>query len=388
MPFRNRVRLPISIKRPQFPTEREVFRLADGSSKTIRAIIRKTYLGDTDYLSEQVHQRLNIALNHDEVNIEGDKYLGGITLESEYEIGWSDFLNGDYPLAKAAFTVQITPFDATNANCQSCEEANQLSLVDDTIPGTITESEVATYNVAANDNICCYPAVFSLITFDTTYIASATIDTDGLLTVTAQASMPSSPLREFLTYRVTCPNGAYDEATVSSVFTGSEPAVCGEVTAIISVVDGLEVEISFTEPSPEGQSYTWELFEIEDLGTPVDTGSTTVSPFTITGLTEAQEYRIIITTQCYGSGSSDGVSEDFTVPADTGETCGRYSGWWYGPNGLPSEWNVFTYTNCAGNEQNDIIFHGQTKTFCALQTSPGNPYTVTGLAGYSYVELC
>lgn len=226
MPFRNRIRLPLKLSKAQFPSEREVFRLADGSSKTIKAIVKKTYQGSTDYISESWHQKTIIALSHDTVTIEGDKYFGGVTLESDYEVGWQDFL--DFPVAPASFTVQVTPFDATNANCQSCEEANQLSLVDDTIPGAITESEVATYNVAANDNICCYPAEFSLITFDTTYISSATIDEDGLLTVTAQASMPSSSLREFLTYRVTCPNGAYDEAIVSSVFTGSEPAVCGD----------------------------------------------------------------------------------------------------------------------------------------------------------------
>lgn len=388
MPFKNRVRLPISIKRPQFPTDREVFRLADGSSKTIKSIVRKTYLGDTDYLPESWHQRLVIAMNHDEVNIEGEKYMGGITLDSDYQIEWPDFLNGGYPLGKANFTVQTTPFDATNANCQSCEEANQLDLQDDTIPGDLEEDTEYTYNIADNDNICCYPAVFSLIIFDTTYIASASINESGLLTIQTQASFPLSSVREFLTYRVSCPNGAYDEAIVSAAFAGSEPAVCGEISALEITVDGLTAEVTFTEPSPEAQSYSWELFETSDLITPVDSGSVSNSPISLTGLSPATEYRIEVVAHCYGGSESEPVFEEFTVAAEEGETCGRYSGWWYGPNGLPSEYTIFNYTNCAGNSQNDIIFHGQTKTFCALQTTPGNPVHIVGLAGYSYVSLC
>ena len=384
--MKQRIRLPIEVKRPQFPTEREVFRLANGVSRTIKAVIRKTYAGETDYMPEKWHERLVIALNHDEVTIEGDKYLGGITLDSEYNITWPEFF--DYPTAKADFIIQTTPFDATNANCQSCEEANQLTLVDDTIPGTITEGEVLTYNIADNDNICCYPAVFSLITYDSTYIASATIDENGLLSLTAAASFPTSSLREFLTYRVSCPNGAYDEAIVSSVFSGSLPAVCGEVSAVSVEVTGQDAEVTFTEPSPEAQSYSWEVRDVLNIGVVVDSGSVSYSPINITGLPTGVEYRVFITSVCYGGGESETVIEDFTVAEESGESCGRFSGWWYGPNGLPSEYTIFNYINCAGNSQNDIIFHGQTKTFCALQTSPGNPQHVVGLAGYSYVELC
>jgi len=263
-----------------------------------------------------------------------------------------------------------------------------LTLEDDEIYVTLNESDSHQINVATNDNICCYPAVFSLITFDSTYIASATINAVGLLTVTTQATMPDSGLRSFLTYMVTCPNGAYDEASVYAVFNGSEPAVCSPVTAVVGTVDGTDVDVTFTEPVINAQSYTWELFEIEDLATPVQTGSTTFSPFTITGLSVSQEYRIVITSQCYGGGTSDVATDDFTVPAETGNTCGRYSVQWFGPNGLPSEFNIFTYTNCAGNSQNDIIFHGQTKTICALQTSPGNIVSLTGVATVTYVALC
>ncbi len=386
MPFKNRVRLPFKITRPQFPTEREVFRLADGSSRTIKAIVRKTYQGETDYLPESYHQRLVIALNHDDVVIEGDKYLGGVALDGDYQIEWPDFL--DYPIGKAAFTVQTTPFDATNANCQSCEEANQLDLANDTIPGELEEDTEYTHNIAANDNICCYPAVFSLITYDTTYIASATIDETGLLTITTQASFPLSSVREFLTYRVTCPNGAYDEAIVSAAFDGSEPAVCGEISDLVVTVDGLTADVAFDEPTPQAESYYWELFLSTDLITPIDTGTVANSPISLTGLNESTEYRITLVSVCYGGATSEPVFENFASGSDEGETCGRYSVQYLSPGGQPSDFTIFNYTNCAGNSQNDIIFHGQTKTICALQTTPGNIVQLTGVTSYSYVELC
>jgi hypothetical protein len=386
MPFKNRIRLPLEVKRPQFPTERTVFRLANGESKVKKAIVKKTYQGETDYMPERWHERAVIALNHDDVTIEGDKYLGGVALDSEYSIEWPEFF--DYPTAKASFTAQVTPFNATNANCQTCEAASQLTLVDDIIPGAITEGEVVNFNIATNDNICCYPAVFSLITFDSTYIDSATIDADGLLTIIAGPSFPTSPIRSFLTYRVSCPDGSYDEAEVSSVFTGSLPEVCGEITNLaVNVVDG-DAFVTFDEPTPNAEQYSWTVRDVLNLGVDVQTGIVTGGSFTIEDLPTGVEYRVMIRSHCYGAGVSGLVTKDFVIPEESGDSCGRYLGWWNGPNGLPNEFTDFNYTNCAGNSQNDIIFHGQQKTFCTLQSSPGNPYSIVGLSGYSYVELC
>src|SRR6187549_2999416 len=130
MPYRNRIRLPIMFCKPQFPMERNTFRLADGSSKVLSVVIRNTYEGKTDQLPEDWHRKLVIALAHDEVSIENERLLSNVTLNGDYGIDWQDFLQ--YPIAQANFQVQVTPFNATNSNCQTCEEMSQVVCVDDT----------------------------------------------------------------------------------------------------------------------------------------------------------------------------------------------------------------------------------------------------------------
>ena len=58
MTFKNRIRLPFYLSRPQFPDEKNIFRLANGVAKVQSIVIRKVYEGETDYLTEDQHQRL------------------------------------------------------------------------------------------------------------------------------------------------------------------------------------------------------------------------------------------------------------------------------------------------------------------------------------------
>lgn len=75
MPYKNRIRLPIMFTKPQFPTERNVFRLADGSSKVLSVIIRNTFEGSTDQLPEDWHRKLVVAMSHDEITIENERLM-------------------------------------------------------------------------------------------------------------------------------------------------------------------------------------------------------------------------------------------------------------------------------------------------------------------------
>jgi hypothetical protein len=184
MAFKNRIRLPLYAKQPQFPAEATRFRLADGTTKTLSVFIRKIYQIETDYLTEQQHQRLVIALNHDDVKIEGERYIGGVAIDGDYRIDWVDFL--DYPVAKGSVQVTVTPFDFTNSNCQTCEQASQLSLVDDDA-GEVEEGTPKDVDVFANDNICCYPVTAEITWFDTGYFTSVTINADtGIVTLTTK----------------------------------------------------------------------------------------------------------------------------------------------------------------------------------------------------------
>src|SRR5688572_11990655 len=115
MAFKNRVRLPIKLHKPQFPEETEEYRKANGVTVVLSVVIRKVYEGQTDSLPEKLHERLKIALRHDSVIIEGDKYVGAITQEGSYDIEWIDFLSK--PIAQAKFKANVTPFNASNSNC-------------------------------------------------------------------------------------------------------------------------------------------------------------------------------------------------------------------------------------------------------------------------------
>src|SRR5687768_3265995 len=93
MAFRNRVRLPIKLHKPQFVEESDKYRKANGASVVLSVVIRKIYEGQTDSLPEKLHERLKIALRHDTVIIEGDKYAGAIVQDGSYDIEWIDFLS-------------------------------------------------------------------------------------------------------------------------------------------------------------------------------------------------------------------------------------------------------------------------------------------------------
>lgn len=77
MAFRNRFRLPLELRSPQFIDDQEKFIKANGEIVTLSAIVRKQYDVRTDYMPEKWHERLKIALAHDSVNIEDTRYFGG-----------------------------------------------------------------------------------------------------------------------------------------------------------------------------------------------------------------------------------------------------------------------------------------------------------------------
>lgn len=256
MAFKNRIRLPITVGQPQFPIERNVFRKADGTRKTLSVVVSKTVQGVTDYLPEDWHQKLAIALSHDTVNIEDPRRLIGVSLDSDYSIEWSDFKG--YPVAQGNFTAQVTPFSATNSNCQTCEEISQIATNDDIIEEDWNEGE--SHNIAtvlSNDAICCFPAVVSLRSFNSLYFASVVLNPDGTATATLNANTPTGENVLVFTYRVTCPDGSYDEASVyvGSV-TGTEPE-CEAPTAVTGDVF-TSTSYAWTWTGSAAQ-YGWEI---------------------------------------------------------------------------------------------------------------------------------
>lgn len=391
--FKNRIRLPLYIKEPQFPTEANRFRLSNGASKTLSVTIRKTFSLITDYIGELAHQRLVVALNHDEVSIEGDKYVGGVTVDGDYDIQWPDFL--DYPLGQANVKIQVTPFDMTNDNCATCEEASQLSLVDDEA-GEINEGEAVNVNAYDNDTICCFPITAEITWFDTGYLDSVTIvAATGVITLTAKDPAFTVGNIKMATYRVTCPDGSYDEADVYASISGSEPECeqpAGfEVPVISAPPSPFSVDIEWATPAAGADGYDWELYEV---GNPVliDSGTNPDNTITITAPQPATEYIFYVRKVCTRSGSvySAWGSVSFTTPANDVETCGLFG---VSCDDHTVEPNVYYYSfmDCNGNIQTLAISNLEYKENCMLMSDPGIPVYFQGHSDYityEYLSLC
>lgn len=379
MGFTNRIRLPLQLHSPQFPEERQVFRKANGQSKTLSVVVRKTYECETDYMPEKWHQRLKIALAHDNITIEGERYLGGIVQEGDYNIDWIDSPLR-YPTAKAGVKVQVTPFDATNANCQTCDDMSQVVTRDDQATGLygadLQEDADYTINAADNDSICCYPAVFSLISFNSDYLTAASINpATGVISIHTGTGLTSATGIILATYRATCPDGGYDEADVIANINGSISGCLAPTDVNFTGVLPTKATANWTETDP-GADYYWELYEgAGPIGSPVQTGSTTGNNLLIIGLTELTDYYFQIRTVCYGS-NSNFVSGTFSTPSSE-TSCGSYSLTNTAPLGNPS---IFYngYVDCAGIKQVVPIPRGATRFICALENSPGDPYEIDG----------
>jgi hypothetical protein len=390
--FHNRIRLPLYLKTPQFPTEANRFRLSDGTSKTLSVVIRKTWALQTDYMGELTHQKLVIALNHDNVSIEGDKYAGGATVDGDYEISWPDFL--DYPLGQAEVKIQVTPFDATNSNCQTCEEANQLSLVDDDI-GEIAEGDFATVNAYTNDTICCFPVTAEITWYDPAYIAAASInEITGVVTLTAINPAPSVGSIKLATYRVTCPGGGYDEADIYGSIAGTEPA-CEPPTFGAEPLTFSDPPAPFTiltgewiPPGTPPASYEWILTL---AGSEVAHGNNTAPEIfgTVTGLLGNTEYVLSVRSVCSEGVYSSYATYTFTTPAGTTEGCGQFAI-------TADDGTVFTeqydysYMDCEGVIRNKIIRNLDSINLCLLMDETNTPiyFETTGPVTYSYTQPC
>jgi len=366
MSFSNRIRLPFKLHKPQFLEDANRYRKANGVTVTLSVVVRKVYEGLTDSIPEKLHERLKIALVHDSVQVEGDKYVGVITQEGDYQIEWQDFLS--HPLAQGKFKAEVSPFNATNSNCGTCQEMIQVVANDDDA-GTLNENTDYTIDVLANDEICCNPITISLVTFDSNYLASAVINANNEIVVHTQTTMPALTHAKILTYRAQCANGQFDEADVYADLNGTIPA-CQMVTGLnITNLDTTSVTVNWT-PAAGATSYIWQLRTLPDN---TIVGGATISPSDhadITGLIPGQEYIFYILTNCGTGNESPSASITFTTttppPADT---CGDYELF----NTDPDNFRAGSYTDCDGIERSINIGPLHQREICVLQFSGSNP---------------
>jgi hypothetical protein len=314
MAFKNRIRLPITLGKAQFPIERNIFRKANGERKVLSVVISKTVEGVTDQLPEEWHQKLVVALSHDEVTIEDTRLLTGVALDGDYGIEWQDFLN--YPLAQARFTAQITPFSATNSNCQTCEELAQVVANNDTVEETWEEGN--TYNGASvllNDAVCCYPSTVSLRSFNTFFFSSVSINPDGTFSATLNNPVPNASNVLVATYRVTCPDGSYDEANIYVQTVTGSGAVCEAPTDGV-LVNASASTLSVSWSGTVGE-YGWEIATQADPNTVLQSGVVYAEGIVITGLDPDTAYVVRVWSICNVYSISDEISINATTDVPT-----------------------------------------------------------------------
>jgi len=395
MPFKNRIRLPIMFAKPQYPIERNTFRLSNGATKVLSMVIRNTFEGKTDQLPEAWHRKLVIAMAHDDVTIENERLMSDAVLDGDYDIDWQDFLN--YPIAQANFKVQVTPFDATNSNCQTCDDMTQLNLVDDSTTDVWEEGSTNEFPdvLTDNDSICCRPYVISLVIYNTLYFTSVTIDTAGVLTATVINPCPIIDNVWIARYRVTCPDGSYDEAEVYGNITGSDVSFCyppiGPLVYSPITGNNTSANISWDPYFPVPTcGWAWELYLTDDLATIIQSGNVVIPEVTITGLTAGVSYTVLVKSDCCAYDYSTPLTLEFSITSFAAESCGSFEVT-YLPNVDDAPQSI-SYMNCAGGITNRTFTVAEIATICML-IYPGATTPVYFVASSvdisnTYIELC
>lgn len=389
--FHNRIRLPFKLTKPQFPETREIYRKANGDSVVQSIVIRKTYEGLTDYLSERLHDRTKIMLAHDFIQVESENYYGRVVPSGDYQIAWLDFK--DFPIAQSKFQVEVTPFNATNSNCQTCKDLGQIITNDDSFYPDLNEDTDYTIDVSTNDEICCFPVTWNIISFNAAYLSSATIDSAGLVSIHTKTGLVTADLVKLVTYRATCPNGGYDEADVFGNINGTV-AGCLSPTAIsMFETSTVNATVAFTPPSPLPDHYHWFLYNsithVIDQSGDEPVGSTAVA---VTGLTPGNDYILYIRSQCDATDDDATASAYIFIAFTTAPItalCGTYElalNDVTQPDAAHGGHLNVTYVDCNGNNQTLYLPNNSIRDICAMQTSPGSP-TSLDIGGNPYVTL-
>jgi hypothetical protein len=102
---------------PAFDIEQKTYVRSNGERTKVFARLAKKYKFVTDFLPEEIHQKLVVALNHDTVLIAtSTNYQLECTFENEYNQDFPSIMQG-MNVWPADFQVYETPFNEINNNC-------------------------------------------------------------------------------------------------------------------------------------------------------------------------------------------------------------------------------------------------------------------------------
>lgn len=248
---------------------------------------------------------------------------------------------------------------------------------------------VTEYNVFANDSICCKPITAEIVSINSLYVDSATIDSgSGIVEIILKSSTPSGTNVNLLTYRVTCPNGSYDDADVFANISGSEETCLAPGSLDAGTISATGATPNwFDLPDPLPESYNYQLYLSSDLFNPVDSGNTDQTSVNYTDLEPGTCYTFFVQSVCEGGGTSEFISIEFCTP-DAEVSCGLYEVSYNDGSGERGPFTTVTYINCAGDEVSTIVFNMSFKPLCALESSPGSPVYITGSTSVEYIQPC
>lgn len=95
--------LPILIKAPQYSQDDKTYVKQDGSVVTLYSQARKEWDGETEYLTESIHDKIMVALMCDELYVDGVR----VSKSGSYDVDWDNYDTiDDTKVAKASFKVQ------------------------------------------------------------------------------------------------------------------------------------------------------------------------------------------------------------------------------------------------------------------------------------------
>ncbi|GEO08759.1 hypothetical protein [Segetibacter aerophilus] len=109
----NSVWLPAYLYEPKYPETRKVYRRSDGSYKVQSASIEKEWEMVTDYMPRSMHEKIVIALGHDNIYLLNKEIDSYVSKKDEYDIDWQERV-----LEAQAKCKVLEPFEARNSNCE------------------------------------------------------------------------------------------------------------------------------------------------------------------------------------------------------------------------------------------------------------------------------
>jgi hypothetical protein len=118
IPTTNYIRLPLYLKEPIISSTKNVYVRSDGSRKLLSARLAKKYKAFVDNVTEEAHQNIVVALNHDQITLTTENLTNGIQVrfEDEYNNNFPEIMQ-NVSVWSADFSIFETPFNNFNSNC-------------------------------------------------------------------------------------------------------------------------------------------------------------------------------------------------------------------------------------------------------------------------------